>query len=105
MTLEKVLTASKAFLCIALACSIISIPFILNWQLTSLRNDAKIQINATRTETIGLVNTRFDSLQASVTNWLGTADHRIASLQKDTFQQLADLRGDTFARIDVLSNT
>lgn len=109
-TLDKFLATSKAAMFMAIASFFVAMPVLVDRQLTATREDAKIVIADTRKEVVTLVNTRFDSLQGSVTDWLGTADkrlgsieYRVGAIQKDSFGLLNQTRTDLFQRVDVLT--
>jgi ABC-type transporter Mla MlaB component len=96
MTLEKFLTLSKSILCLSVAASVLVVlPFIVNQQITVLNTT----VAQTKTETIALVDRRFDTLQGGIDSWLKIADNRIASLEKNTYGLAGDLRKDTFSAI------
>lgn len=103
MTIDKFLTISKAILCLSLAASFLFVmPYIVNSQLTSIRNDAKIELDSYRTDTVNLVNARFDGLQHLTFQLSDKLDDRINSLQTDTFKLAKDLRIDTFNSLQEL---
>ena len=96
LTFEKFLTFSKAVLCLAVALSVLVVlPWIVNQQMTRL-NDT---VSQTKTEGIALINTRMDTLQGGVDSWIKIADHRIASLETNTYGLLRSTRVDAFSAI------
>jgi hypothetical protein len=96
MTFEKFLTLSKAVLCLSVAASVLVVlPYIVNQQMTRLNNTAA----QTKTEAIALVDRRMDTLQGGVDSWLKIADHRIASLETNTYGLLGSTRVDMFSAI------
>ena len=100
MTIEKVLILSKVILCLTGAVSLVAIPFVVNSQLTSLRNDTKIELDSIRTDAKTLINTRADSLQSTVVNMFDKTNARIGSLENKTFFLANDLSKNTFILAD-----
>ena len=87
MIVEKFLVLSKSILCLSVAVTILFvIPYIINSQLTALRNDAKTELENYKTTTTKLINARADSLQTFVTTNVNTIDKRIDSIEGRTFK-------------------
>jgi hypothetical protein len=96
MTLEKFLTFSKSVLCLSVTATVLGVlPYIINHQMTVLNTT----VAQTKTETIALVDRRFDNLQGGVDSWIKIADHRIASLETNTYGLLGSVRKDAFSAI------
>jgi hypothetical protein len=86
MSATTFLILAKSIMFLCLGFTLISVPIVIDYQLTALRNDAKIQLNAIRTDTTALVNKRADSLQSFATDLFDKTNVRVSSIEKNAFK-------------------
>lgn len=114
--LEHIFLVSKCVLALSIAFAFIYTPIAVKTELQSTRKAAIIELQATRTEAAGLINSRFDSLQSNIGSWIKvadrrlgsiekTADNRLGSLETNTLSLASDIRSDLFTQVDKIEKT
>lgn len=102
ITPSGILALCTAFAVVWLA---IYVPRVLDNQLTSLRNDVKIESSNTRKEILGTVNENFTKLFGFANQSVQITNNRIGSIQKDLFASIDNIKTESLARVDNLNNT
>jgi len=102
---KRLLIYSKILMYCAIAGAFFTLPFIINSQLTSLQNNATIQMNVLRTDTIALVNKRADSFQELTTQLFDKTDKRVGNIQDALLGPKQSFKTDVFASVDKFTET
>jgi hypothetical protein len=100
MTLEKFHILSKAILCLTFAVVLLITPFLINYQLTALRNDATIQLNAIRSDSTTLIDDQTRHTRELITSLFDKTNARVGSLETKTFLLANNLRKDSVTLAD-----
>lgn len=113
--LEKAYLLSKCILVLSIAFAFIYTPLAIHSELQSARKDVILEVRSTRNEAKELINSRFDSLQGSVSSWINvvdrrlysiekTADKRLGSIETKTVSLASNFSSDFFSRFDKLES-